>query len=66
MERAWIAFVADLDPNKHGLEGEPAWPKYSHNATNMVLERQGRYVEPDTFRRDGIAFINSLGHEINK
>ncbi len=66
MERAWIGFVNDLDPNAHGLEGEPHWPKYSHNATNMVFKRQGRYLEPDSFRQKGIAFINSLGHEINK
>jgi hypothetical protein len=67
MMRAWIAFVNDLDPNKHGLEGEPAWPKYSSaNATNMLLRRQGRSLEPDTFRKDGTAFINSIAGEMSK
>jgi carboxylesterase type B len=67
MMRAWIAFVNDLDPNHHGLEGEPEWPKYrSGDATNVVLRRQGRSLEPDTFRKEGIAFINSIGPEMNK
>ena len=67
MMRAWVAFVADLDPNKHSLEGEPTWPKYSSaNATNMVLRRQGRSLESDTFRKEGIAYINTIAGQMNK
>ncbi len=67
MMRAWVSFVNDLDPNGHGLKGEPEWPKYdAANATNIVLRRQGRTLEPDTFRKEGIAFINSIAGEMNK
>ena len=67
MMSAWVGFVNDLDPNAHGLEGEPEWPKYDNgNATNLVFTRHGRYVEQDDWRKEGIAFINSIGEELNK
>ncbi len=66
MVSAWISFIHDLTPNHHGIKGEPEWPQYATNATNMVFKRQGRKVEEDTFRKEGIAFINSLGAELSK
>ena len=64
-ERSWIAFVADLDPNAHVLKDEPHWLKYSQNATDMVLKRQGRHVEPDTFRKDGVAFARGREQQVD-
>lgn len=38
------------------------WPKYSSRATNFVLRlpRNESYVEADTYRVDGIDYINSI------
>jgi hypothetical protein len=38
----------------------PLWPKYDvEEPKNMVLNASRCYVEDDTYRREGIAFINS-------
>lgn len=38
----------------------PPWPKYSLEApTNMVLNATGPWVEPDTWRKEGIAYMNT-------
>lgn len=66
MTSAWVAFVAELDPNAHGLEGEPEWPRYGDGAKNVVLQRQRRWLEEDGWRADGIRFVNSLGAELGK
>lgn len=66
MTSAWISFIHGLDPNKHGIEGEPTWPKYSKEAKNMLFKRQGRHVEDDDFRKEGIAFIMSIGEELSR
>ena len=38
------------------------WPKYSSRATNFVLRlpRNESYIEADTYRVDGIDYINSI------
>jgi hypothetical protein len=64
--QAYVHFTRDLDPN--GAEGSqdveenilPAWSLYDLNApTNMVLNATGSWVEDDTWRKDGIAYINT-------
>jgi carboxylesterase type B len=64
--QAYIHFVNDLDPNgKKGAKyGEkkilPEWPVYDlKKPTNMVLNATKNWVESDTWRREGIAFINT-------
>ncbi len=66
MVSAWISFIHDLTPNHHGIKGEPEWPQYATNATNMVFKRQGRKVEEDTWRKEGIAFLASIGEELGR
>lgn len=67
---AYISFVYNLDPNPPASWGNftdevdtlplPTWPKYSlDNPTNMVLNATGPWVEPDTWRKEGIAYINT-------
>ncbi|KAK3940224.1 carboxylesterase [Diplogelasinospora grovesii] len=68
---AYVRFVYNLDPNPPrraqcrgpsavNATALPYWPQYSlKNPTNMVLNASGPFVEPDTFRREGIAFLNS-------
>ncbi|KAJ5412022.1 uncharacterized protein N7487_006381 [Penicillium crustosum] len=60
--RMWTSFVADLDPNGHGVSDIAKWPKYSSRATNFVLRlpRNESYIEADTYRAEGIDYINSI------
>jgi len=56
---AYIAFVNGLDPNVAG-SGLPHWPPYSiEEPRNMVLNSNGSFVEDDTFRKEGIDFMNT-------
>lgn len=64
--QAYVHFTRDLDPN--GAEGTqpaegnilPTWPKYDLQApTNMVLNAMENWVEDDTWRKEGIAYINT-------
>ena len=68
---AYVRFVNDLDPNSkasYGTNGTtngtgfslPRWPRYdAEKPKNLVLNAKRSYVEDDTYRREGIAFINS-------
>ncbi|RAH82887.1 alpha/beta-hydrolase [Aspergillus japonicus CBS 114.51] len=62
--RMWTAFVTDLDPNGHGVDGIPQWPRYTpaDGPANFVfrLPRTESYVEADTYRAEGIEYINSI------
>lgn len=65
--RAYVNFVREGDPNGGKAEsgGLPNWPKYSlAEPTNMVLNSNGSFVEADTWRKEGIAFINSISKEL--
>jgi len=60
--RAYVGFVRELDPNA-AAPAEPAgprWPRYSlDEPRNVVLNATRSWVEDDTWRKEGIAFINS-------
>lgn len=66
---SYISFVYSLDPNppaawnvldKVDALDLPTWPKYSlDDPTNMVLNATGPWVEPDTWRKEGIAYMNT-------
>ncbi|GAB1200241.1 hypothetical protein APSETT444_009611 [Aspergillus pseudonomiae] len=60
--RMWTSFVADLDPNEHNVANIPVWPQYSQETSNFVfrLPKDGSYIEADTYREDGIEYINSI------
>ena len=66
--KAYASFVNWHHPNGAGsknVTGLPTWPKYSlDKPTNMVLNSNGSWVEDDTWRREGIAFINSIDREL--
>lgn len=70
--RAYVRFVYDLDPNPaedeeagrengcDGAQGLPPWPRYDvEEPRNMVLNAEGCFVEDDTYRREGMAYLNS-------
>ncbi|KAF7556984.1 hypothetical protein G7Z17_g1060 [Cylindrodendrum hubeiense] len=60
MSRMWASFVADLDPNNHGLTGYPSWPTRNVSnvdgvGSNFVFDTDGSsktesHVEQDDFR----------------
>ncbi|OQE16712.1 hypothetical protein PENSTE_c023G08461 [Penicillium steckii] len=60
--RMWTSFVTDLNPNGHGVEKIPKWPRYSSKTANFVfrLPRNGSYIESDSYRASGMAVINSI------
>jgi carboxylesterase type B len=72
--KAYASFVNHHQPNgaarggNYGavnVTGLPLWPKYSLNEPkNMVLNANGSFVEDDTFRKEGIAFINTIDREL--
>ena len=59
-----MRFVYDLDPNPRANASKslalPQWPRYDlDRPVNMVLNASGNYLEDDTYRKEGIAFMNS-------
>ncbi|KAL4918654.1 Alpha/Beta hydrolase protein [Aspergillus aurantiobrunneus] len=66
--RMWTSFVADLDPNGHGVPDISQWPQHttkssstSNRPSNFVfrLPKGQSYVEDDDHRVDGMAYINT-------
>jgi carboxylesterase type B len=68
MGRSYANFVGTHDPNGVNSTvdtGLPRWPQYSiEKPTNMVLNATAIFVEKDTFRKEGISFINSIWREL--
>lgn len=64
--KAYISFVHDQDPNtSRGNSTLPYWPKYDlKEPMNMVLNSNRSFVEDDTFRKEGIAFLNTVDREL--
>jgi len=64
--KAYISFVNDRDPNtSRGNSTLPHWPRYDLlTPQNLVLNSNGTFVEDDTFRKEGIAFINTISREL--
>jgi carboxylesterase type B len=64
MSKMWVSFVHDLDPNGHGVNGVPTWPTYVAEdgyGKNIVFDANvTTYIEPDTFRAEGIAYLQSV------
>ncbi|KZT55557.1 carboxylesterase family protein [Calocera cornea HHB12733] len=68
MTSMWVSFAHGLDPNNNFVAGAPYWPSYADGPKNMVFQLTGlgasSFVEDDTWRSEGIAFINTLGPEL--
>ncbi|KAL2838405.1 Alpha/Beta hydrolase protein [Aspergillus pseudodeflectus] len=67
--RMWTSFVVDLDPNGHGVSDISQWPRYPFKSSstkvqpsNFVfrLPRDQSYVEDDTYREEGMAYLNTI------
>ncbi|KAH7030774.1 Alpha/Beta hydrolase protein [Microdochium trichocladiopsis] len=64
--KAYVNFVRRLDPNGSPTEAPydvgalPVWPQYNlDRPQNIVLNATKSWIEEDTWRQDGIAYINS-------
>lgn len=68
ISKSWVSFVHDLDPNswRRGNASVPLWPSYRlEKPEDFVLEvNKTSGVEADTWRREGIEFINRNAREI--
>ena len=66
--KSYANFVGTHNPNgvnTTGGTGLAQWPQYSiERPTNMVLNATASFVEKDTFRKEGISFINSIWREL--
>jgi carboxylesterase type B len=66
--KSYANFVGTYDPNggnETSETGLPYWPRYTvEKPTNMVLNATASFVEKDTFRKEGISFINSIWREL--
>jgi len=63
---AYISFVNDHDPNTSRANSTlPVWPQYNISLPqNMVLNSNETFIELDDFRKEGIAFINTIDREL--
>jgi carboxylesterase type B len=61
---AYVRFVYDLDPNARANSSNnsalPQWPRYDlSRPVNMVLNASWNHIEHDTYRKEGIAYMNT-------
>lgn len=66
---AYANFVGTGNPNGKAEGGEevefPRWPRWSRNEPrNLVMNSNGSFVEDDTWRKEGIEYINSVSREL--
>ena len=71
MSASWASFIHDLDPNSFrqgsGVWSDtPLWPAYNvSNPLDIVWDANATglaWIEPDTFRKEGIDTIISYNH----
>ncbi|KAF9888529.1 hypothetical protein FE257_008636 [Aspergillus nanangensis] len=64
--RSYISFVHDHNPNtSSGNSTLPYWPKYDiRNPKNIVLNESRSWIESDTYRKEGMAFLNEVASDI--
>ncbi|KAE8150263.1 Alpha/Beta hydrolase protein [Aspergillus avenaceus] len=59
MASMWASFIHDLDPNS-GIKDEVRWQAYGDQPVDLVFDANvTSYMEPDTWRKEGIDYINS-------
>jgi carboxylesterase type B len=69
----YVHFVNAYNPNGKSIPRRSgvanltllSWPKYELDSPkNMVLNSNGTFVEDDTWRKEGIAYINTIDREL--
>lgn len=61
MTSMWASFIVDLDPNSSGAN-QNYWPPYDlSNPQDFLFDANiTSDAEPDTWREEGIAYLNSI------
>ena len=74
--KVYAYFVGTHNPSGSGITGHgayrgekmtglPLWPRWTRETpVNLVLNSNGTFVESDTWRTEGIDFINSISREL--
>ncbi|KAL4916162.1 Alpha/Beta hydrolase protein [Aspergillus aurantiobrunneus] len=64
----WASFIHDLDPNSGIEEGGVQWEEYGVESPVDLLFNANvtSAMEPDTWRKDGIDFINSVAKTLRR
>ncbi|KAF5858013.1 hypothetical protein ETB97_004978 [Aspergillus alliaceus] len=62
MASMWASFIHDLDPNSGIKDREVRWQAYgATQPVDLVFDANATsYMEPDTWRKEGIDYINSI------
>ena len=56
---------ADVSTSRGNGSTLPYWPRYDlASPRNIVLEANGSYVEEDTYRKEGMAFLNEVASDL--
>ncbi|KAF7592703.1 hypothetical protein BBP40_012607 [Aspergillus hancockii] len=65
MASMWASFIHDLDPNSGIKDGEVRWQAYgADRPVDLVFDANvTSYMEPDTWRKEGIEYINSVAKD---
>ncbi|GAA6004486.1 carboxylesterase/lipase family protein [Rhodotorula paludigena] len=66
MTSQWISFIHDGTPNNHGVDGAPTWPDYRDEPSNYLYSRKEWEVERDDYRQEQLAFLRTLGWELQQ
>ncbi|KXH32332.1 sterol esterase carbohydrate esterase family CE10 [Colletotrichum simmondsii] len=60
-----IAFVNNLDPNKHDMSDVPTWPQYESTSRSTILWGEaGAEIVADDYREEAIAYLNEIGDSL--
>ncbi|KAF2017897.1 alpha/beta-hydrolase [Aaosphaeria arxii CBS 175.79] len=58
MSATWVSFAYGLNPNGAINEtGLPEWPLYGNEASSMVFNGYGSWIETDTYRSEPVQYI---------
>ncbi|OQE38381.1 hypothetical protein PENCOP_c008G00547 [Penicillium coprophilum] len=60
MTGMWASFIHDLDPNLGAVKAPVYWDSYSKNKPVDLCLDTTSHMEADTWRKDGIDYINSV------
>ena len=62
MTSMWASFIHDLDPNSGIKDSDVRWQAYGKDQpVDLVFDANvTSYMEPDTWRQEGIDYINSV------
>ncbi|OTA01572.1 dipeptidyl peptidase 5 [Trichoderma parareesei] len=65
VSRAWVSFIHDQNPNNHGLQNKPVWPRYDASKPQNIVFRAGAsWIEKDDWRKEQLAYWSTIWSEV--